>query len=177
MAETVAFLADEVLPERPPRQWALSLPIALRFLRATDPDALTLVLGTAYRTISSDLLEMAGVTRARWFTPEFAIRSPEVIERRMKQVIDTNPDVFLSVFDICAETEMAPWLREIRHPCLVLTGEQDGGCNARLNREIASALPGAELLILPHLRHAILLEAPEVVAPPVLAFLGRQPRR
>ena len=39
MAETAALLADEVLPERPLRQWVLSLPIALRFLLATDPDA------------------------------------------------------------------------------------------------------------------------------------------
>ena len=47
IAETAASLADEVLPERPLRQWVLSLPVALRFLLATDPDALTLVLGEA----------------------------------------------------------------------------------------------------------------------------------
>src|SRR6202023_3310015 len=38
MAETAALLADEVLPERPLRQWVLSLPHALRFLLATDPE-------------------------------------------------------------------------------------------------------------------------------------------
>ena len=46
MAETAALLADEVLPERPLRQWVLSLPFALRFLLATDPDSLTRVLRT-----------------------------------------------------------------------------------------------------------------------------------
>jgi len=110
----------------------------------------------------------------RWFTPEFAAYSPEVIERRMQQVIETDKDVFLSVFDIYAETEMAPWLAEIRHPSLVLTGENDGGCNPRLNAQIADAMPNAELVILPALRHAILLEAPHAVAPPVLDFLRRQ---
>jgi ribosomal protein S27E len=49
MAETAARLVDEVLPERPLRQWVLSLPFALRFLLATDPDSLTLVLRTVYR--------------------------------------------------------------------------------------------------------------------------------
>jgi 3-oxoadipate enol-lactonase len=112
----------------------------------------------------------------RWFTPEFAHSSPEVIARRMQQVIDTDKDVFLSVFDIYAQTEMSPWIRGIRHPSLVLTGENDGGCSPRLNRQLAAALPNAELVILPHLRHAILLEAPEAVAPPVLAFLSRQAR-
>ena len=109
----------------------------------------------------------------RWFTPEFAERRPDVISRRMQQVIDTDPEVFLSVFDIYAETEMSPWLHEVKQPCLVLTGENDGGCNPRLNRQIAAALPDAELVILPVLRHAILLEAADQVAPPVLDFLRR----
>jgi 3-oxoadipate enol-lactonase len=113
----------------------------------------------------------------RWFTPEFAARRPDVISRRMQQVIDTDPQVFLSVFDIYAETEMSPWLHEVKHPCLVLTGENDGGCNPRLNREIAAALPDSELVILPVLRHAILLEAPGEVAPPVLDFLRRHRSR
>ncbi len=64
MAETAALLADEVLPERPLRQWVLSLPIALRFLLATDPDSLTLVLRTVYRAIAGFLLKKAGLTRA-----------------------------------------------------------------------------------------------------------------
>jgi 3-oxoadipate enol-lactonase len=109
----------------------------------------------------------------RWFTPEFAVRSPEVIERRMQQVIDTDKEVFLSVFDIYAETELDPWIGEIGQPSLVLTGENDGGCNPRLNTQIAASMPNAELVILPVLRHAILLEAPEVVARPVLDFLRR----
>jgi len=112
--------------------------------------------------------------RDRWFTPEFARRAPDVIQRRMQQVIDTDRDVFLSVFDIYAETEMAPWLGEIRQPSLVLTGENDGGCSPRLNRLIAAAMPNAELVILPALRHAILLEAPRAVVPPLQDFLRRQ---
>jgi pimeloyl-ACP methyl ester carboxylesterase len=112
--------------------------------------------------------------KERWFTPEFAARSPAVIERRMQQVIDTDKDVFLSVFDIYAATEMAGWIGEIRHPSLVLTGENDGGCNPRLNAQIAAAMPNAKLVVLAGLRHAILLEAPQIVAPPVLDFLRRQ---
>jgi len=109
--------------------------------------------------------------KERWFTPEFMARRPEVIERRMQQVIETRADVFLSVFDIYAMTEMSPWLHEITQPALVLTGENDGGCNPRLNSAIAAAMPNATLAILPALRHAILLEAPEQVAAPLLAFL------
>ena len=64
MVETAALLADEVLPERPLRQWVLSLPFALRFLLATDPESLTLVLRKVYGAISGLLLKKAGLTRS-----------------------------------------------------------------------------------------------------------------
>jgi len=141
----------------------------------TDDDSAK-VRGVVAAMRSKGIAPVLETLKDRWFTPEFAARCPEVIERRMRQVIETDPDVFLSVFDIYAETEMSPWIGEIRHPSLVLTGENDGGCNPRLNRLIADAMPNAELEILPGLRHAILLEAADVVAGPVGAFLRRQVR-
>lgn len=107
----------------------------------------------------------------RWFTDEFAASRPDVIEWRKQQVMDTDSEVFLNVFDIYAETEMSPWLHEITAPSLVLTAENDGGCNPRLNRQIAEALPNSELVILDNLKHAILIEATDRVAVPVKKFL------
>jgi 3-oxoadipate enol-lactonase len=135
------------------------------------PDDSAKVRGVVAAMRAKGIAPVLETLKERWFTPEFAARCPQVIERRMQQVIDTDKDVFLSVFDIYAETEMAPWLAEIRAPCLVLTGENDGGCNPRLNRQIAAALPDSRLVILPQLRHAILLEAADLVAGPVLSFL------
>jgi hypothetical protein len=63
MTDSAALLADEVLPAKPIRQWVLSLPIALRFLLATDPAALTRVLAIAYLTISAHILKKARLTR------------------------------------------------------------------------------------------------------------------
>lgn len=111
---------------------------------------------------------------ARWFTDAFAAANPDVIERRKRQVMETPADIFLNVFDIYAGTEMAPWLHEIAAPAQVLTGENDGGCNPRLNRQIAEALPDAELVVLPDLRHAIFIEATDKVVPHVRRFLLAQ---
>ena len=110
---------------------------------------------------------------ARWFTDAFAAARPDVIEWRKKQVMDTPGEVFLNVFDIYAETEMAPWLHEVTAPSLVLTGELDGGCNPRLNKLIAEAMPNSELVILEGLKHAILIEATDRVLPPMRDFLVR----
>lgn len=114
---------------------------------------------------------------ARWFTDEFAAAHPEVIDWRKKQVVDTPAEVFLNVFDIYAETEMAPWLHQVTAPAQIITGENDGGCNPRLNRLIQSALPGSELVILPVLKHAIFIEATDQVAPHVRRFLLAQSGR
>jgi pimeloyl-ACP methyl ester carboxylesterase len=111
---------------------------------------------------------------SRWFTDTFIEQNPSVVENRLKQVLATDPTVFLSVFHLYAETEMSPWLAEIVPPSLVLTGEFDGGCSPVLNRIIAKKIPDAELVILDGVKHAILLEAPERVAEEIQKFLARQ---
>jgi ribosomal protein S27E len=64
MTDSAALPADEVLPQKPLRQWVLSLPFGLRFLLATDAETLTQVLGIVYRTISAYVLNKARLTRA-----------------------------------------------------------------------------------------------------------------
>lgn len=146
------------------------------------------LLSTAAGRTDDDRAKLAAVIRAmhekgiepvlktlieRWYTDEFIAANPKTIEVRIRQVIDTPADVFLDVFRIYAETEMAPWLKEVQCPCLVLTGELDGGCNPRLNKFINSELPDSELVILENLKHSILIEAPERVAHHVHDFLLR----
>ena len=160
------------------------------YARAYPDRVLSLgLLSTAAFRTEDDSAKVQGVVRTmeengientlktlvnRWFTDEFVEAHPEKIEARIKQVTDTDPDVFLNVFHIYAETEMAPWLHEVTHPCLVLTGENDGGCNPRLNRQIAEALPNSELVILEHLKHSIMIEDSPQVAEHLLRFLRAQ---
>ena len=110
----------------------------------------------------------------RWFTEEFAAANPDLVQRRLEQVIATNAEVFLNVFRIYAGTEMAPWLNEIDAPSLVLTGENDGGCNPRLNKFIVGEMPDAELVVLPNYRHSILVEAPVETTRAMKEFITRR---
>ena len=107
----------------------------------------------------------------RWFTDDFIKNNSDLVQQRLKQVVNTDPKVFLNVFRIYAKTEMAPWLEKITAPSLILTGELDSGCNPRLNRLIAEKLPNSKLVILDNLKHSILIEAPDIVAEQVKKFL------
>ena len=129
-------------------------------------------LATVYR-----MLEEEGIPRTlevlvdRWFTGAFARAQPEIVDRRLAQVVATDATVFLNVFRIYAGTEMAPWLEDIEAPSLVLTGENDGGCNPRINTFIDAELPDSELVVLDRFKHAILLEAPTEVAAHLKRFI------
>lgn len=110
----------------------------------------------------------------RWFTDDFLQNNPDVVEQRLQQVIDTNPDIFMNVFRIYAGTEMSPWLHKVDAPSLVLTGENDGGCNPRLNRLISEALPDSRLVILPGFKHSLMLEAGDIVAQEIVRFIRNE---
>ena len=119
--------------------------------------------------------QVLGTLTDRWFTDAFMAEHIDVVERRLKQVVDTDAEIFLNVFRIYAGVEMAPWLHGVMAPTLILTGENDGGCNPRLNRLIDAALPDSELVILPDLKHSLLLEAGDVVAEHLARFINTLP--
>jgi pimeloyl-ACP methyl ester carboxylesterase len=64
-----------------------------------------------------------------------------------------------------------PACSEIGAPTLVMTGEFDPGCGPALNEKIAAALPRSELVILPALKHSVLVEAPDLVGDVLRRFL------
>ena len=63
MAETAAYVVDNILPRMPVRQWVLSFPIPLRGLFAVHPELLTPVLRFIHRAINTQLIKQTGVKR------------------------------------------------------------------------------------------------------------------
>jgi pimeloyl-ACP methyl ester carboxylesterase len=109
----------------------------------------------------------------RWFTAAFQAAHPEVIARRKARVLETDPESFANAFRIYAESELGDELHRIAAPTLILTGENDVGSNPRIARAMAERVPGAEVEVFPELRHAVLLEAPALVAERIAAFLAK----
>ena len=107
----------------------------------------------------------------RWFTDEFINNNEEKVNKRLKQVKDTHLKTFLNVFQLYAVTEMGSWLNEIKVPCLVMTGENDLGCNPAINKKIADVLPNAVFEVLENLKHSITLEAPNIVGQKIRLFI------
>jgi 3-oxoadipate enol-lactonase len=155
----------------PGRVLSLGLLSTAAFRTAEDRAALEGVISRLEEQGAEALLPMFA---KRWFTDGFVETHADVVRRRQTMVAETDPEVFLNVFRIYADTEMGPWLHEIDIPTLVLTGEFDGGCSPRLNRAIADAMPRSRLVVLDGLRHDIVSETPMRIAPVVADFLADQ---
>jgi len=140
--------------------------------RSEDDRAKLQAVGNAME--QNGIAETLATFVARWFTDAFIANHADQVEARLQQVRDTPADVFLSVFWIYATTEMAPWLHEVKCPCLVLTGEFDGGCNPRLNEFMHAKLPDSHLVILEGLKHSLMIEASDRVLPHLREFLLEQ---
>lgn len=68
-----------------------------------------------------------------------------------------------------------PRLSAIAVPTLVLCGEADRPCPPEVHREIADAVPGARLVVVPGAGHFALIERPDAVAASIAAWLDAPP--
>jgi pimeloyl-ACP methyl ester carboxylesterase len=84
------------------------------------------------------------------------------IVRQMAQ--ETGPEAFVRQQNaIMMRPDSRPLLSSIACPTLVLVGDGDEATPPELNKEIASGIPGAKLVVVPDCGHLSTLEKPEAV--------------
>ncbi|MCB9025119.1 MAG: transposase [Bdellovibrionaceae bacterium] len=64
MAESANHLVDEVLPQKPLRQWVLSLPFQLRYLLAAQPKVMGEVLQIFHRALNTYQYKKVGLKQS-----------------------------------------------------------------------------------------------------------------
>ena len=72
---------------------------------------------------------------------------------------------------IMGRPDSRPGLAAIRCPTLMLVGEQDEGTPPELAREIAAAIPGARLVIVPDSGHLSTIEQPQAVTKALVEWM------
>jgi len=110
----------------------------------------------------------------RWFTPEFRAEHPDKVAARLEELRQNDPLSYAAAYTVFATSDLGDQLHLIRQRTLVATGENDPGSNVRMARMMHERIAGSELVILPRLRHSVLVEAPDMVADLILEFLLRK---
>ena len=115
-----------------------------------------------------------GPALERWFTPAYAARHPEVLERVRQWILANDPAVYPGLYRVLAEGDapLAQAIEGITAPALVLAFGDDAGNSPEMARAMAALMPNARAEILPGLRHMGLAEDPEAVNEVLLGFLN-----
>ena len=101
-------------------------------------------------------------------------RSADRLERLAQMAEDLGEDVFeRQTQALISRQSYASILPSIACPTLVLTGEDDSICPPDLHREMAKAIPGARLNLVPQCGHLSSLERPDTVSAALLELLAR----
>ena len=129
------------------------------------------VVERANRLTGGGAAEHAEEAFERWFTPEYRAAHPEIMRERAQRATAVDPEGYAAAYRVFAESDLADELHGITAPTLVMTGEHDPGSNTRMARLMHDRIAGSRRVILPRLRHAVLTEAPGLVAKHLREFL------
>ena len=191
--DTVDAIARRILETAPPRFALAGLSmggyIALAILRAAPERVSRLALfDTGAR---ADLPEQSQRRKAQIELARSG-RFPEIPETlwplfvhkdrhgdaKLKEAVlqmaeETGPDAFIrQQMAIMSRPDARPDLPRIKCPTLVLVGEADQLTPPALSEEMAAAIPGSRLLVVPGSGHLSTLEQPEAVSKAMVEWIN-----
>lgn len=112
-------------------------------------------------------------TIERWFTARFRQHEPEYIGRVREWVLANDARIYAQCRQVLAfgVSELVRPLPSIAKPSLVMTCEFDSGSTPEMSLAIASEIAGAQVIIVPALRHMGLVENPPFFINAIAEFL------
>jgi pimeloyl-ACP methyl ester carboxylesterase len=129
------------------------------------------VLERADKVRDEGIASVVSAAEDRWFTPAFKAANPTKVALRLEQLKANDHRSYAAAYRVFAEADEGVDFSRIRQPTLVMTGENDIGSNTRMAGRMHEAIAGSRLVILPDLRHSVLMEAPDLVSDHLLDFL------
>lgn len=111
-------------------------------------------------------------TIGRWFTPDFAAREPNVIDRFRATIRATAPDGFIGCCEAIIGYNVHGRLGQITVPTLVLVGAEDQATTPDMAKAIAEGIPGAHRQVIESAAHQSNIEQPDTFNAALEQFLA-----
>jgi 3-oxoadipate enol-lactonase len=119
---------------------------------------------------TNGIIALAPLSLARWFTPEFSVSRPDVIDRITKLLYLQDAFYHGSMWDVVSSLDTRSRLMELFVPAMVIVGDKDTSTPLAAAQVLAVALKTDKLHIIDDSAHFTILEAPEAVNNLLLAF-------
>ncbi len=158
--------------DHPGRTGALAI---LNSPHERDQEAQRLVEERAVQTSTGGIEATIDETLKRWFTPSFIEENPDVVSEVRSGVLSNDLNSYTQCRRVLASgvIELIRPSPSISVPTLVMTCENDSGSTPAMANAIGEEIEGAEVVIVPTLKHLGLLEKPKVFIDSLTVFLDR----
>jgi 3-oxoadipate enol-lactonase len=110
---------------------------------------------------SEGMTALVGSTRKRWFSDAFRAAQPAEVDRLIGMLTALDAEGYASCCEALAAFDARSWLGSIDVPVRVVAGSEDPVATPDECREMAAAIPGADLVVLPEASHIASAEQPE----------------
>ncbi|MDW4551552.1 alpha/beta fold hydrolase [Defluviimonas sp. D31] len=164
------MIARRFAQDHPERALALAI---LHSPHRRTPEAQAAIVARVEQAKAEGPRATVEAALVRWFSDAYRTAHPEMMALVRGWVLANDPTIYPSLYRILAEgiDEIVAPNPPVDVPALVLTGDEDYGNGPEMTEAIAAEIEGAEVHVLPGLRHMALAEAPESVNCPVIEFL------
>jgi 3-oxoadipate enol-lactonase len=122
---------------------------------------------------SSGMAGLAEPTRGRWFTDGFRTAHPDVVERHVTMLTGTDPEGYASCCEALSGFDLWDRLAEITVPVRVLAAADDPVASVAACSRMASAIPGADLVVIEDASHMANAAQPEAFRAGTVEHLER----
>jgi pimeloyl-ACP methyl ester carboxylesterase len=138
-----------------------------------SPDAQAAILARVEQAKGAGPAATVEAALVRWYSDAARVSRPDLMDLTRNWVLANDPRIYPDLYRILAEgiEEIVAPAPPIDCPALVLTADEDFGNGPEMSAAIAAEIQDARLVILKGLRHMALVENPDAVNTPVLAFL------
>lgn len=119
---------------------------------------------------AEDMQETANMFLHNWFPAQMLENGTPVVEEFRSTLLAMNPEGLAGNFAVVRDTDMRRTITLIDRPTLIIAGEHDTVTAASYSEAMATAIPNAQILVLPAV-HLSNIEKPAEFMKAVLEFL------
>ena len=139
----------------------------------TFPDEVRLALRERAAVARREgMARIAELSNQRWFTADFRARRPDILTRTTRSLLAQRREVHAGMWEMIAGLDLYLPLSNVTCPTLVVTGDADINAPPHAARQIAGAIPGSSLKVMPGIGHFLPFEVPNAFNEILGAFIS-----
>jgi 3-oxoadipate enol-lactonase len=127
----------------------------------------------AKKAASDGFASMIGFQVTRWYSDGFREANPALVTQTSDIFLRSDLAAYTALCGMLGAFDERPGLPSIAVPTEVLVGEEDYATPVEMSRDLAAAIPGANLTIVPNVRHLTIVEIPARIAELIRTLIAR----